>query len=156
MLAKDPSRRYQTPAEVADALVPFCRPTSADTTTTAVQAAPDTQIAQRPPRRLARWLVAACFFLIAGAVIYVQTDRGALEIRSHEADIQVAVERDGERIDILDAKSKQQLSIRSGKYTLKMLGGDREALELTTDQGANPVTLTRGGKVVVEVRRVAK
>src|SRR5207253_105655 len=62
MMAKDPARRFQTPAEVAAALAPFL-------------AAPP-----RPSRRK-KWpfVAAALAFaaaLVAGVIIYVQTDRG--------------------------------------------------------------------------------
>jgi eukaryotic-like serine/threonine-protein kinase len=99
---------------------------------------------------------AALIVAAAGAVVYVQTDRGTLEIKTLDPNVKVSVEQDGARVDILDSKSKQQLSIHSGKYTLKVLDAEGGDLELTTDQGTGPVTLTRGGKVVVTVRRVDK
>jgi hypothetical protein len=99
-------------------------------------------------------LAGAAAAALAGSVIYVQTDRGTLEIKTLDPDVKVSVEKDGASVDILDPKSKQQLSIHSGQYTLKLIGADTAGLELTTDQGTGPVTLTRGGKVVVEVRRV--
>src|SRR5207248_1146024 len=62
MMAKDPAERFQTPTEVAEALTPF--------------------LAKPPEPRRKRWLagVAAAALLLAGAVIYVQTDQGELEI----------------------------------------------------------------------------
>ena len=70
--------------------------------------------------------------------------------------VKVSVEQDGDQVDVLDAQSKQQLSIRSGKYTLRLTGGDGSEHEMVLDHGTNPVTLTRGGKVVVTVKRVEK
>jgi eukaryotic-like serine/threonine-protein kinase len=115
-----------------------------------------------PPKRRRTAVVAlmagaaAILLVMAGAVVYVQTDRGTLEISTFDPDVKVLVEKGGASVDILDPKSKQQLSIHSGQYTLKLIGADVAGLELTTDQGTGPVTLTRGGKVVVTVKRVGK
>jgi serine/threonine protein kinase len=110
-------------------------------------------------RTMARALLAAAAALVvvaAGAVVYVQTDRGTLEIKTSDPDVKVSVEQDGAQVDVLDPKSKQQLSIHSGKYTLKLIGADGAEHEMVIDQGPNPITLTRGGKVVVTVSRVDK
>src|SRR5262249_55235425 len=109
-----------------------------------------------PPRRRPWALVAmlvAPLLLLVGAVIYVQTDKGTLEIKTHAEKGKVSVGQDGKQVDILDPVSKQQLSIRSGRYTLKLIGAEGDGLELSTDQGNSPVTLKRGGKVIVTVRK---
>ncbi len=101
---------------------------------------------------------AAALIVAAGAVIYVQTDRGTLEIKTSDPGVKVSVEQNGAEVNVFDPQSKQQLSIHSGIYTLKLTGVDGADHEMIIDQGkgTNPVTLTRGGKVVVEVRRVGK
>jgi formylglycine-generating enzyme required for sulfatase activity len=153
LLAKNPAERPASAHEVADTLAALAADRNAPAADHTHVAAPPAPPRRR--RRLALALLGAAALLVAGAVIYVQTDRGTLEIRTHDKSVKVAIEQDGTQIDILDPQSKQQLSIRSGKYTLKLIG-EADGLELATDQGTNPVTLRRGGKVIVEVRPVPK
>jgi serine/threonine protein kinase len=153
LLAKNPAERPASAQEVADVLATLAVERPAPAATPAPVASPPA-----PPhrkRRLAVALLGIAALLVAAAVIYVQTDRGTLEISTFERNVKVAIEQDGTQIDILDPQSKQQLSIRSGKYTLRLIG-EAEGLELATDQGTNPVTLKRGAKVIVEVRPVPK
>jgi serine/threonine protein kinase len=99
------------------------------------------------PRLAAAVLMAGA--AVAGGVFYVKTDRGTLEIRSHDEDVKISVERNGERIDILDAKTKKRISIRSGEITLVPVGPG--AMDLTVSE--KEFVLKRGDVKVVEVRR---
>jgi eukaryotic-like serine/threonine-protein kinase len=169
LLAKAPAERLASAREVVSVIEAVERNpigvTEAKTegeSRTEIMAPSPSALPPIPPKRRRTAVVAllagaaAILLAMAGAVVYVQTDRGTLEIKTLDPDVKVAVEQNGKQVDILDSKSKQQLSIHSGTYTLKVLGADGAALELTTDEGTGPVTLTRGGKVVVEVRRVDK
>jgi serine/threonine protein kinase len=89
MMAKRPDDRYQTPAEVAAALAPFCRPAATDNSTLLAQGrprpaeasptrAPDDRIPStvcpvppRPPRRWFPWLLGSALLsvgVLAGLV----------------------------------------------------------------------------------------
>jgi WD40 repeat protein/tRNA A-37 threonylcarbamoyl transferase component Bud32 len=154
LLGKRPEDRPASAQEVAERLAALAHEEPA-----APVVVPVVQPAAPPaPPRRRRWampamLLVAPLLLVTGAVIYVQTDKGTLEIKTFDAKVKVSVEQDGAQVDILDPQSKQQLSIRSGRYTLKLIGAEGEGLELSTDQGDNPVTLKRGGKVIVTVRK---
>src|SRR5205085_6388915 len=90
MMAKDPAHRYQTPADVAKALLPF------------VVAPP------KPPRRtwkIALAACAACLFLALAGVIYVQTDRGTIVIETNDENIAVMIQKAG-GVKIVDQTTK--------------------------------------------------
>src|SRR5262249_52469516 len=135
LMAKDPAKRYQTPAEVADALAPFAAG------------------APVKPRRPWRMLVAvaslAAAVLLAGAVIYVQTDQGEFVIETKDKDIAVMVNRQG--VKISDPKTGREYLLKVGRQ--KVRTGDYVILPqlLTEDiaiEGGTVFTVKRGGQVV--------
>jgi WD40 repeat protein/serine/threonine protein kinase len=138
MLAKDPARRFQTPAEAAQALAPF---------------------AAAPVRRYRRWLAAgAAASLLAVGLVLSQTELGAglvrlatnkgeLVIESEAADVQVEVLQGGERVCLLDLRGGKTVDLKPGEYEVRLPEG-AEGLTLSADR----FTLGRGGKQVVGVR----
>lgn len=159
LLAKDPVDRPASAREVIQRITAIetglLQKASADTTRPEVVRAPSGQSrARRSQHRSIIALAAGAVLLAAAIVMYVRTDRGTLEIQSFDDAVKIAVEQGGEVVGILDPLSKQQLTIRSGKYQLQILGEKNAGLELITDQqAANTVTMTRGGKVIVKVRQ---
>jgi WD40 repeat protein len=140
LLAKTPEDRYQTPSEVAAALVTFAQP------------------APVPPRKQWRWLVAAVAALLlagitaAGAAVYrIQTDKGELVITTESDDVKVVITQGGELVDVIDTKTDKQirLALRSGAYELE-LEGAHKGLKLDISK----VTVTRGEKVLAKIERV--
>ncbi|MFO0968778.1 MAG: serine/threonine-protein kinase [Gemmataceae bacterium] len=138
MMAKKPADRYQTPAEVAQALEAL------------------TKIARPAPRR--RWLVAAAALfagmLLAGGVVYrIETDKGELVITTETDDVDVIIKEGGRIVRVIDMKTDKQitLTLRSGVYELELKGAP-EGLKLTVEKA----TLTRGDTVLARVERVAK
>jgi hypothetical protein len=135
MMAKDPAKRYQTPAEVAQALLPFLQPAAA------------------PRRRrwgvlgLAASLLAAV--LLGGAIYHIATDKGTLEIQTDDEDVEVVLKRGGQVVQILDRQTGRHIELRSGEYVVE-LGSGQERLRLVTDK----VTIQRGQKTIVEVHRI--
>jgi WD40 repeat protein len=138
LLAKKPAERYQTPAEVAAALAPFADAQS--------------QTARRGSKR--GWLVAAAalflgLFLTAGVVVYrIQTDRGELVITTESDDVEVVVKQGGKLVEIMDAKTKKKITLRSGVYDLELKDGKGLKLDLTK------AMLTRGDTVLAKVERL--
>jgi hypothetical protein len=138
MLAKDPARRYQTPAEVAEALTPF---TAA------------------PHRRYGRWVAAAAAVLLlavgvvlwrtdlGGVLVRVATNKGELVIETDDPDVQVEVLQGGERVRMVDLQTGKKVELRAGQYEIKILG-EKDGIQLSADH----VTLSRGGKQIVHVR----
>ncbi len=99
MMAKDPAQRYQTPVEVAAALTPYLAP-------------------PKPPRRK-RWPALLAGFacaaaLIAGIVIYVQTDNGTIVIETNDEKIAVMIEQAG-GVKIVDQANKREYHLRVGE-----------------------------------------
>jgi WD40 repeat protein len=138
LMAKKPEGRYQTPAEVAQALEPF----------TAVGAA--------RRRRRRRLLAAAALLFLAAALGWVgfavyrsATDKGTLVVETDDPGIQVIVKRAGKDVTIIDPKTKGEVRLASGAYEVE-LAGDGQGLKLSADQ----FTLTRGGQQVVKVQRL--
>jgi serine/threonine protein kinase len=134
MMAKGPGERYQTPADVAEALTRFAKKAS-------------------PPRRRIRRVVAtaACLAaaVIAGAVIYVQTDKGEFVIETENANVALMISEKG-GVRIHDRGSNREFHLNVGKN--RVPSGEYEidvtelpaGVEFTTTK---PLVLKRGGKV---------
>jgi WD40 repeat protein/tRNA A-37 threonylcarbamoyl transferase component Bud32 len=134
MMDPDPARRYQTPSEVADALATVLSPPA--------------------PRRRRRPLLAAAIFAVlligaAVAVYRIQTDRGTVEIRTDDNDVEVLIKQGGKLVRISDAKTGRAFELRSGEYLVE-LGGKEEGLRLSTDT----LRVQRGKETILEVRRL--
>ncbi len=102
MLAKNPSERFQTPAEVAAAFTPFTRG------------------AERPQRRSGLLIAAAVLFAVllaaTAVVIQVKTDNGELVI---EAEDDVAVLIDNSVVKIRDTVSGREFQLKLGAQSLR-------------------------------------
>ncbi|MFO0842398.1 MAG: WD40 repeat domain-containing serine/threonine protein kinase [Gemmataceae bacterium] len=132
MMAKDPARRYQTPAEVATALAPFA------------------DRLNRPRRRRVGVLLAGVAAAALAGVIFVATDGGQLRIDSKVDDVKVVVTSGGRELEVIDLKSGSTVKrLRSGEYALTVRG-DRDDVKLSK----GGFTMTRGGEVVVEAALV--
>jgi WD40 repeat protein/serine/threonine protein kinase len=168
LLAKDPASRPASAAEVADALRPFADGSdlaalagrvalpggaSADAATIAPSLTPpSTQFTGPPRRRPYRLVLLAAGLLglaaLAGAVVYVQTSRGTLEVETDDDDVRVHVDRGGNVVTILDLKSRKQVQLRAGTYHVGVEGRD----DLVVAEG-DALDLRRGGRVVARIRR---
>jgi serine/threonine protein kinase/WD40 repeat protein/cyclophilin family peptidyl-prolyl cis-trans isomerase len=106
MMAKEPAQRYQTPAEVAEALAPFINP------------APKPKAKSR---KLRLWAgVAVALLLVgllgawAGGVFKVKTKDGTIVLENVPADAEVAV--DGEAVTLKASDGKAfEISVSAGK-----------------------------------------
>jgi tetratricopeptide (TPR) repeat protein len=125
-MAKGPADRYASMDAFAEALAPFA--------------------AQRRPRRWGRVAVAAAalalLLVIAGAVFYVRTDYGTIEVQLNDppADIQVSV--DGKDIRVTD--KGRVTTVRAGKHGLDVKGPGFETV-------SQQFTVMRGEKKVLEI-----
>jgi WD40 repeat protein/serine/threonine protein kinase len=157
MMAKDPARRYQTPAEVARALVSFLRPEVARKLSHG-ELPWHTQwqfLLRRYKRRLvtaASVLLAAVGILAAPTMIRIATNQGTLVVETDDPDgdpdVRVIVLKGGKPARVVDPKSKPQIDLKPGVYEIKLAGGDNE-LRLSH----NKFTLTRGSWATVTVWR---
>jgi tRNA A-37 threonylcarbamoyl transferase component Bud32 len=139
MMAKDPAKRFQTPAAVAEALAPFATGT--------------------PRARFRRWIrtaTAASLFITAlGVVGYLNapaiyrfvTNQGELVIEVDDKDVEVVVKEDGNIIRIFDTKTRTALTLKAGKYEIDLTPEQtKQGLTLETDR----ITLARGGRQIVK------
>ena len=161
MLAKDPSERYQTPAEVAQALAPFAEAQEASalaqgTLVPRAQPAKLTMAATTPTKRYRGFMLAvatALIFLtvgigVAGITVFrIVTDWGTLIIETSDDHVEVLVKQAGKEVTIFDTKSQQKLTLRSGKYEIELKGAPK-GLTLST----GTFELKRGEEVVVKIR----
>lgn len=150
MMAKDANERFQTPAEVADALAPFVDRHRSHAPPPKKPLA-ETSRGYGSPRFWKRLAVAVLSLIIglgAATLIYVQTDYGTVRILVEDADANVVLRCDDghRRIDIEDYDIT--IGLRSGDSSLHIRHGD---LEFETDK----FSVRRGDKVVVRVSRVA-
>lgn len=135
MMAKNPTERFQTPAEVVAALAPF------------------KQAVSPPGRRIGRAVAAAFLFaalVLAAVVIRVQTDKGDFEIQATD-EVAVLIEKSG--VKIRDTVTGREYSLKPGKHPIR--SGEYQidvtelpsGLELSTDK----FRITRGGEERVRV-----
>jgi WD40 repeat protein/tRNA A-37 threonylcarbamoyl transferase component Bud32 len=121
MLAKEPDHRYQTPAEVAEALRPFTEPS---------------------PGRWRRWRrallagAAAVALLVVGAVVYANTGDGTLALDVNEPDARVTI--DGREVPF--NSPREELAVRVGRHTLRV---EKDGFAPYTDE----FEIRRGGRV---------
>jgi RND family efflux transporter MFP subunit len=165
MLAKDPARRYQTPAEVAAALAPWAREM-----TIGEGPSPEARPANRMPlpcgrrpRRVRLALAASAVIAVgllgftlgppvqdlAQTVVRVVTNQGVLVIEAEDQDLEITVKRDGTDESVTARVSKggkEVIVLRAGDLRIdaRLPGGD---CFRTTE-----LTLARGGKKFLTAR----
>src|SRR5262245_40168948 len=109
MMAKDPAERYQTPAEVAEALAPF---------------------AGERTRRRRRWLLAAAAVVVAlalsasllgTAVLRRAPSTGQFDFATEDPSAQVKVLQGEKQVRLLDLATDQSLDLPPGEYELKLV-----------------------------------
>jgi tetratricopeptide (TPR) repeat protein len=123
-LAKDPARRIASMDEFAEALTPFAVQRSRRGRVAVVAAA------------------LALLALLAGAVFYVKTDYGTVEVRMNDASADVKVAVDGNEITLTDGGRVTKL--RPGPHALEVKG---EGFESETKL----FKVTRGKNTLMEV-----
>jgi WD40 repeat protein len=171
MMAKAPSRRYQTPGEVAAALEPFARAIAVTPLVSSPlprSAGANGGTARMPQRQRShgrpvpitptrRWplILAAALpvlfaALVAGAVaVYrIQTDHGELVITTNNPDVEVVVRQNGKVVRIIDTKTGKEVTLNSGQYELE-LKDNAAGLKLIPDR----FTILRGETVIARVER---
>ena len=130
MMAKEPERRFQQPAEVAKALAPFFKRAAVTAETSDLRTPPETEpaAATQTQRRGPRWfwpafasLVGSVAILFGAVVTYrIATDNGQLVIEAEDPNIEVVVKQGGKKIIIIDPHTKKQVELRSGRYELEL------------------------------------
>jgi serine/threonine protein kinase len=141
MMAKQPGDRFQTPAEVAQALSPYA--------TSAAVLVKQTAVARS--RTIPKMLVACLLlglFVVLGTVIVIATNRGRMVIQSEVDDLKIAVIKGGEQVEIIDLQSGSKVSwLPTGKYELQLIG-DANAVTIEN----NRFEMTRLGQVIVTAK----
>jgi serine/threonine protein kinase len=144
MTAKDPAQRFQTPAEVAEALTPFT--------------------ATRTPRRwswkkrFAASLLVAAIMGMAAAFITIVTDRGEIVLETDGENIAIQLDKEG--VKVIERASNRQYLLRVGKNEYQLKVGktslpsgeyDIDVSELPdgVELSARKFQLRRGDKVVI-------
>jgi formylglycine-generating enzyme required for sulfatase activity len=173
-LAKKPDDRPASARAVIDALqaieveqptqsmkklaLPAAEPVAAAPTTWQEPGEATARLARRPPPRrsggkllilatLAALLVLATT-IAAGAFFYFHTDTGTLKIDLAGNDVQVIIERNGAKIDVIDSK-KSHVTLPPGDYHLR-LGEPRKDIRLDRDN----IQVARDDTAVVTITKV--
>ncbi len=135
---------------------PDDRPASARVVVEAIRAIERGEQIRPPTRRRRAPLVAAVCLAVLGvagyfagpAVYRIVTNQGELVIVTDDPDVKVIVSQGGQRVQILDLKTKREINLTAGQYEIELTDGP-EKLRLSTDR----FTLTRGGRKIVTVVR---
>jgi WD40 repeat protein/serine/threonine protein kinase len=151
MTAKDPTRRYQTPADAGRALAPFAKQdfarSGASVTTEFIRPAPRS----RRPRLLTA--VAALLLLgvalLSAVIVRITTNKGEIIIEADDPDVEVVVTKSGKVVTILDTKSNQKVTLDTGEYVVS-LAGNSDGLKIDVPPA---FTLRRGDTKIVTVKR---
>src|SRR5262245_6405979 len=152
MMAKDPARRYQTPGEVAEALVSHIEPDRTGSVS-------DRNACLRPltlPAFRGRTVaiaagLAVCVAILVGGVVYrIQTDRGEIVITPHSPDVQIVLLKDGKEVQVIDTKTDKKVTIPVGDYDWK-LKGESDGLTVASEK----IVVRRGQETLVDIQRVA-
>jgi tRNA A-37 threonylcarbamoyl transferase component Bud32 len=148
MMAKAPSDRFQTAAEVANALAPF-------TVAPAPFAAPRKGKSRRR-LQLAVALAAAVVGVLAAAavVIRINTPSSEVTIETDDPNVELVVTKGGKLVRIVDPQSKQTWELDPEKFTLGM-ADQPDGLTIELDD-KKPFTLKRKGEKLVTVAREQK
>lgn len=135
MMAKDPAQRYQTPAEAAEALMPFTS-------------------ARKPrrwsgKRRLAASLLASVVIAAAAAIIMIATDKGEIVLETDSKDIAIQLDKDG--VKVRDRASKREYLLKMGKQRLASGEYDIDVSELPygVELSTPEFHLRRGDKATI-------
>jgi predicted Ser/Thr protein kinase len=146
MMKKRPEDRYQTAGEVAAALEPWTGQTAA--AVMFPKPAVSSRAAGRRGDRARKIAIGSLLVTtLLLAAIYIQTDKGTLQIESTVDDVQIVVSQEGEDVTVVDLATQSQVRLRSGQYDIA-LKGDRNDVKLDRDK----ITLSRFGQAIVEVQ----
>jgi serine/threonine protein kinase len=158
MTNKSPDERFQSVAEVMDALRPFIDESVDSSASVSMTPREKTVTAVSPPAGSAgftRWhvilLILLPGFLAAGAIFRITTDRGELVIESLDDAVQVIIRQNGHIVRILDTETDRSVVLKSGVYDLELPGHqDQLSLDLRHAE------VRRGRKVIATVRRISR
>ena len=153
LLEKDPSRRFQTAAEVSELLEaclahvqhPAAVPLPAGLTVSLHQ--PDRASGRfRGPRKLLAGAAVAIPLLLAGVVIVLETNKGTLTIES-EADVAVRITEGDEVVERLTVtRGKNDVRIAAGEYKVE-IDGKYDSIAINDGN----VTIHRGEQEIVKI-----
>lgn len=141
MLAKDPDKRFQTPAEVVTALETFLQadqPTRQPSST-------QTRIIRSRPRLIPLTAIATVFLaaVFAGATFYLQTGTGTIRVELMDESLEASIA--GETINVEDGDKEFEISTGRQKLVIRQEGSDAE---FVTDE----FRVYRNKKLKFEVR----
>ena len=89
-------------------------------------------------------------WFLANQIIRISTPEGEVVIETSDENVEVEVRQEGKVVDIIDTKTQQSFSLKSGTYSFNAKATDGETSNSFTIE---PKTLTmhRGDKVIVKV-----
>jgi WD40 repeat protein len=119
---------------------------------------PFTQTSKPGDRKRGRkhgWQLAAAvsfagLIAAAGAVFYIKTDNGTIEIQTDDENVKIIAEGNGKQLTVLDPGSKKTWVVDTGEWTVR-LDGNPDGLKL---EMPSTFKLKRGDKQVVTIKRM--
>ena len=160
MMAKNPDDRFQSPADVADALARFVDAyrTAPPEKREGLRGNASRGIRSWWPPTLAQSLGYAAFALVLGAIVYVVTDHGTLQVKSKDENVQITVRPVNEDSNVDSPNSELQITDTITGSTIKRLPSGEYVLDVKGDNNSfeldkNRFVLRRGDRIIVTVTR---
>ncbi len=159
MMAKCPADRYQSADEIVEAIddpamLEFGLPTITNEAQRQLRRLPEASFQERTNGKRTLFikllfaLIPIAIFL--GAVTYrIKTDHGELVIETASDDVSVTVRQGGKIVTIIDTKTRNRVTLKSGRYQLE-IDGKKTDLQLDLKE----VTLTRGSEAIAAIQHV--
>ena len=126
----------------------------------------DSQESKLPPptkttNKLIRnwWLAPAAIAMLIGGLLFspqiirIISDQGEIVVETSDENIEINILQDGKIVRVLDTKTNKSFNIRSGSYEIEAVSSGDADPKNTFQIAPNQLTMKRGEKVVVKVKK---
>ena len=92
-------------------------------------------------------------YMFGPQVIRIATDQGEISIETEDPDVQVEILKDGKLVRVVDTKTDQSFSIRSGNYEFRAAPASGSETGVTFDVTPKQLVMNRGQQQIVKVTK---
>ena len=92
-------------------------------------------------------------YMFGPQIIRIATDQGEISIETEDPDVQVEILKDGKLVRVVDTKTDQSFSIRSGNYEFRAAPASGSETGVTFDVTPKQLVMNRGQQQIVKVTK---